>query len=174
MPHFAISVWMAKPSQQAANSGESMKIRYSLFVALIALQLAACATTPAPSASSATLQGDAAHPPQTQGWVDTKLYFGLGNADQPSQGISESAWRGFLDKEVTPRFPDGLSVIDVYGQWQGKQEAAPERVRTKLLVIDYPDSPDNRSKVEAIRAAWKQLTGDQSVLRVTQPADVSF
>jgi hypothetical protein len=41
-------------------------------------------------------------------------------------------------------------------------------------VIDYPDTADNRDKIEAIRAAWKQRTGDQSVLRVTQPADVSF
>lgn len=150
-----------------------MKIRHSLSIALIALQLAACATAPAPSAS-ATLQGDAAHPSQTQGWVDTKLYFGLGPADQPSQGISETAWRDFLDKEVTPRFPDGLSVLDVYGQWQGKQERKPERLHSKLLVIDYPDTPENRGKIEAIRAAWKQRTGDQSVLRVTQSADVSF
>ena len=43
-----------------------------------------------------------------------------------------------------------------------------------MLVIDYPDTAENRAKVEAIRAAWKQLTGDQSVLRVTQPAEVSF
>jgi hypothetical protein len=158
---------------RAINPGESMKIQHSLSAALLAVLLAACATTPAPSAS-ATLQGDAAHPGQTQGWVDTRLYFGLGQADQPGQGISESAWRDFLDKEVTPRFPDGLSVLDVYGQWQGKQETAPERLHSKLLVIDYPDTPENRSKIEAIRAAWKKRTGDQSVLRVTQPADVSF
>jgi len=150
-----------------------MKIHRSLLAAVLALQLAACATTPAPVASS-TLQGDAAHPAQTQGWVDTRLFFGLGPADHPEQGISEVQWRSFLDKEVTPRFPDGLTVIDVYGQWQGKQETAPERLHSKLLVIYYPDTPDNRGKVEAIRAAWKQRTGDQSVLRVTQPADVSF
>jgi hypothetical protein len=150
-----------------------MKIHRPLLAAVLALQLAACATAPSPSASS-TLQGDAAHPAQTQGWVDTKLYFGLGLADQPERGISEAQWRAFLDKEVTPRFPDGLTVIDVYGQWQGKQETTPERLHSKLLVIYYPDTPDNRGKVEAIRAAWKQRTGDQSVLRVTQPADVSF
>jgi len=75
---------------------------------------------------------------------------------------------------VTPRFPDGLSVIDVYGQWQGKDEKMPERIRTKMLVIDYPDTRENRDKIEAIRAAWKKLTGDESVMRVTEPADVSF
>jgi hypothetical protein len=150
-----------------------MKIVRSLLGAVLALQLAACVTTSAPSASS-TLQGDAAHPAQTQGWVDTRLYFGLGPADHPEQGISEAQWRAFLDKEVTPRFPDGLTVIDVYGQWQGKQETVPERLHSKLLVIYYPDTSGNRAKIEAIRGAWKQRTGDQSVLRVTQPADVSF
>ena len=121
-----------------------------------------------------TLSGDSAHPGRTQGWVDTKLYFGLGLADHPEQGISEARWRAFLDREVTPRFPDGLSVVDVYGQWQGKNEAAPERLRSKCLIIDYLDTQANRDKIEAIRAAWKRMTGDQSVLRVTQPADVSF
>jgi hypothetical protein len=43
-----------------------------------------------------------------------------------------------------------------------------------MLIIDYPDIPENRDKIEAIRAAWKQMTGDQSVLRVTEPVDVSF
>jgi len=124
--------------------------------------------------ASPTLHGDAAHPAKTQGWVDTQLYFGLGPADAPEKGISETAWRDFLDKEVTPRFPDGLSVLDVYGQWQGKNEKVPERIRSKMLVIDYPRTPQNTAKIEAIRAAWKQKTGDQSVLKVTQPADVSF
>ncbi|MGH9518326.1 MAG: DUF3574 domain-containing protein [Terriglobales bacterium] len=120
------------------------------------------------------LRGDAAHPGQTSGWVDTKLYFGLGPADHPDQGIGENEWHAFLDKEVTPRFPAGLSVVDVYGQWQGKNETRPERLRSKMLIIDYPDTAENRAKIDAIRSAWKKKTGDQSVMRVTEPADVSF
>jgi hypothetical protein len=132
------------------------------------------AKTGAAGRTAPTLQGDAAHPAHTSGWVDTKLYFGLGPADHPEQGVSEAQWRDFLDKEVTPRFPDGLSVVDVYGQWQGKGSATVERLRSKLLIIDYPDSAENRAKIDAIRSAWKQRTGDQSVLKVTAPADVSF
>ena len=128
-----------------------------------------------PAVSSApTLAGDPAHPGSTAGWVDTRLYFGLGLADDPKQGIDEAEWRAFLDREVTPRFSSGLSVLDVYGQWQGKNEHAPERLRSKMLIIDYSDTAENREKIEAIRAAWKQKTGDQSVMRVTEPADVSF
>ena len=126
------------------------------------------------SAPSPTLHGDAAHPAKTQGWVDTHLYFGLGPADAPERGVSEAAWRDFLDKEVTSRFPAGLSVVDVYGQWQGKEEKAPERIHSKMLIIDYPGTADNNRRIEAIRAAWKQKTGDQSVMKVTQPAEVSF
>lgn len=144
---------------------------------LLAAGLCGCAHphSPAPAATApATLTGDPAHPGQTSGWVDTKLYFGLGLADHPDTGVSEAQWRDFLDKEVSPRFPAGLSVLDVYGQWQGKNQTAPERLRSKMLVIDYPDTQENRDKIEAIRAAWKQRTGDQSVMRVTEPADVSF
>jgi len=124
--------------------------------------------------ASATLKGDAAHPAHARHWVDTRLYFGLGPADAPDKGVSEAAWREFLDKEVTPRFPAGLSVVDVYGQWQGKQEKSPERIRSKELIVDYPATAANAAKIEAIRAAWKQKTGDQSVMKVTQAADVSF
>jgi hypothetical protein len=106
--------------------------------------------------------------------VDTRLYFGLGPADAADKGVSEAAWRDFLDKEVTPRFPAGLSVMDVYGQWQGKDETAPERIRSKVLIIDYPATAANAAKIQAIRVAWKKKTGDQSVMKVTQAADVSF
>jgi hypothetical protein len=123
---------------------------------------------------SATLHGDAAHPARTQGWVDTKLYFGLGPADDASRGVSEAQWRSFLDKEVTSRFPAGLSVMDTYGQWLSKKTGGVERIRSKVLVIEYPATKENTARIEAIRAAWKKMTGDQSVLRVTQPADVSF
>jgi hypothetical protein len=127
-----------------------------------------------PATAPSTLTGDPAHPGLTKVWVDTKLYFGLGLADHPDNGVSEAQWRDFLDKEVSSRFPAGLSVLDVYGQWQGKNQTAPERLRSKMLIIDYPDTQENRDKIEAIRVAWKQRTGDQSVMRVTEPADVSF
>ena len=157
-------------------------LRTTLFAGLLAFSLAfslaGCAhqnrVAPTAPVTAPTLTGDNAHPGQTSGWVDTKLYFGLGPADSPEKGVSEAKWREFLDKEVTSRFPDGLSVVDVYGQWQGVRQTSPERLRSKMLIIDYPDTQQNRDKVDAIRTAWKKLTGDQSVLRVTQPVDVSF
>ncbi len=143
-------------------------------VLALALGLSYRSFSAAQTTASSTLHGDAAHPAKTQGWVDTQLYFGLGPADAPEKGVSEAAWREFLDKEVTPRFPAGLSVVDVYGQWQGKRETTPERIRSKMLIVDYPATAENDRRIEAIRAAWKQKTGDQSVMKVTQHADVSF
>jgi hypothetical protein len=152
-------------------------MRPTLLIALVAISLCGCgyrSPAPAPQPTAPTLSGDPAHPGQTSGWVDTNLYFGLGSADNPDKGVSEAQWRAFLDREVTPRFPDGFSVVDVYGQWQGVKQPAPERLRSKMLIVDYPDTQVNRDKIDAIRSAWKKMTGDQSVLRVTQPVDVSF
>ena len=135
------------------------------------------------AAQTSTLEGDAAHPAHAKGWVETRLYFGLGpiqpGSNQSQAGLTEARvtddeWLAFLDKEVTPRFPDGLSVIDCYGQWQGKQISVPARLRSKVLIIDYPDTPANRARIDAIRIAWKKRTGDQSVMTVTQPAKISF
>jgi hypothetical protein len=149
-----------------------MRVLASLFLAM-SLVAAGCATSPQHGTSTATLSGDAAHPDSTQGWVRTELYFGLGLAEG-RDGVDEATWRAFLDKEVTPRFPSGLTVVDAYGQWQGVGQTKPERLRSKIVVLLYADTPTQRESIDAIRSAWKARTGDQSVLRVTQPADVSF
>lgn len=140
---------------------------------LVALLLAV-SPLPAQTHTSATLHGDPLHPPHATRWVDTKLYFGLGPASDPSRGATEEQWQDFLDHEVTPRFPAGLSVLDVSGQWQGATQSAPKHERTKLLIVDYLNTRANNAKVEAIRLAWKRRTHAQSVLKVTQPAEVSF
>jgi hypothetical protein len=153
-----------------------MRSRVSLSGFLLLLVIGGCVhpNSSAPAAASPTLASDAALPEHPRGWVQTELYFGLGPADQPDKGVSEAGWKDFLDQEVTPRFPAGLSVLDVYGQWEGKRSSSPERLRSKLLIIDFPDTPENRGRIEAIRSAWKQRTGDQSVMRVTELVDVSF
>ncbi len=150
---------------------------------VVSLLLAGCAVTPVSSrgaaAATADLQGDALRPVQASGWVRSELYFGVGeesgSADRPQdEPISEERWRAFLDKEVTPRFPDGLTVFDAYGQWLFRGAPQPNRLRTKVLVILHEDSAQRRADIEAIRLAWKQATGHQSVLWSRQPVEVSF
>ena len=85
-------------------------------------------------AQSPTLHNDPAHPAHAAHWVTTQLYFGLGSAGKPSEGVTEAAWQDFLDTEVTPRFPAGLSVMEVYGQWQGLK--APNTISHSLQAPD--------------------------------------
>lgn len=116
-----------------------MRLHGPLTLILLSLTTIGCMHRPAqvPTVAPA-LAGDPLHPGHTSGWIDARLYFGLGPADHPSKGVTEAEWREFLDKQVTPRFPDGLSVADIYGQWQGKNERSPERLRSKMLIIDTP------------------------------------
>jgi hypothetical protein len=53
-----------------------MRTWLALPAALLAMALSGCAHQPVSTVATApTLAGDSAHPGQTQGWVDTKLYF---------------------------------------------------------------------------------------------------
>jgi len=153
----------------------------SLFLATALLAVSGCASVRNADASSATssLQGDALRPAQAAGWVRSELYFGVGEetgpADRPqAEPISEATWRAFLDKEVTARFPDGLTVFDAYGQWLFRGAGEPNRLKTKVLVVLHEDTPQRRADIEAIRLAWKQATGHQSVLWSRHAVDVSF
>ena len=137
-----------------------------LFCGLWCVPLSAQTTTVHARPSSASSGG--------RGWLETRLYFGLGPASSPEKGVSEAAWQAFLDAVVTPRFPAGLSVADVYGQWQGKTGNPIERLRSKVLILNYPANQANAARVEEIRTEWKRRTGDISVMRVTQPVDVQF
>ncbi|RPE76891.1 DUF3574 domain-containing protein [Vulcaniibacterium tengchongense] len=153
-------------------------MRTALLASALALLLSACATAPPASspaaAATSSLQGDAARPAQAQGWVRSELYFGVGTEGDAASAISEAQWRAFLDREVTPRFPDGLTVFDAYGQWLFRGRQGPERLNSKVLVILHEDTPQRRGDIEAIRLAWKRASGHQSVLWARQPADVSF
>lgn len=153
--------------------------RRSLLLASLLLALSACATAPTPTvqragAVTATMQGDATRPADARGWVRSELYFGVGTEGDAASAISEAQWRAFLDKEVTPRFPDGLTVFDAYGQWLFRGKDGPERLNSKVLVILHEDTPQRRADIEAIRLAWKQATKHQSVLWSRQAAEVSF
>ena len=145
-----------------------MWLRIALSASL--LSLVACASVPS---SSAAMQGDAARPAQAQDWVRSELYFGVGNEDG-TDAVGEAQWRAFLDREVTPRFPDGLTVLDGYGQWLFRDRDTLVRQRSKILVVLHERSPRRAADIEAIRRAWKQATKHQSVLWSQQAATVSF
>ena len=151
-------------------------------VLLTVLLLAACAGRP-PVVAGGHATGKDAEPAvataAAPGWVRSELYFGLGSEEGGSAGgratrIDEASWREFLDREVTPRFPDGLTVFDAYGQWRFRDGDAPERLRTRVLVILHEDSAPRLADIEAIRQAWLRATGHESVLWSRHRVEVSF
>src|SRR3712207_605684 len=67
--------------------------------------------------------------------------------------VSEAQWRGFLDAEVTPRFPDDFTVLDARGQW--REGDAIVREPSKVLVIALADDARDRRQLAAIAEAYK-------------------
>jgi len=146
------------------------RLRVLLCAVLAAFAMTGCATT---APATAAMHGDATRPAQSSDWIRSELYFAVGNEDG-SGVIDDARWRAFLDAEVTPRFPDGLTVLDGYGQWRFQQDGRLVRQRAKVLVVLHEDGAKRREDIEAIRLAWKRMTGHESVLWARSAVEVSF
>ena len=95
----------------------------------------------------------------TQSQVRTTLYFGM---SRPTGAVSELEWQLFLRDEVTPRFPDGLTVWDAQGQWKGKRGI--EQERSKVLLLVHPDAASARASVLALIEQYRKKFDQESVL----------
>jgi Protein of unknown function (DUF3574) len=91
-----------------------------------------------------------------------ELYFGRNVGEV--LGVSEEAWSKFLDEEITPRFPDGLTVITIDGQWQDKGSGRIVREPGKLLSLIVEPNAAAMAKVSEIIAFYKVRHKQQSVL----------
>jgi Protein of unknown function (DUF3574) len=100
-----------------------------------------------------------------------RLYCGL---SIPGGGeVTEEEWRAFVRDEVTPRFPDGLTLWRAEGQWRERDGAI---VREPVLVIEIVHRPDLRidEEIFEIAEAYKTRFKQEAVLRVTMPARMEF
>jgi hypothetical protein len=100
----------------------------------------------------------------------------FGRSTGGGQGeVTEAEWVRFLAEEVTPRFPDGLSVLDAAGQWRGR-DGALLRERSKKLEILLPgtDASTARARMLPVEAAWKARFSQQSVLTAYSARCISF
>lgn len=100
-----------------------------------------------------------------------ELLFGMGR--KGGGEIGEEEWRAFLEREVTPRFPDGLTVLNGYGQWRNTSGVLAKETSRVLLIWAKP-APANSRSLEEIRAAWKSRFQQESVLRADGTSCVSF
>jgi hypothetical protein len=89
-------------------------------------------------------------------------------------GVTEARWARFLDREVTPRFPDGLSVFDVKGQWRDPKRNIIIREPSKVLMIVLPGHDDDAPRLQAVIDAYKARFKQQSVGLIIREACVAF
>jgi hypothetical protein len=146
-----------------------MRIALALTGVLAAAALAGCATTThqPPQVSAAPHACPAGQSRATT----AELVFGR-NIGQ-SLGVTDADWRKFLDEDVTPRFPEGFSVMDVQGQWRASNGVLiHEPSKVVYLILD--GGPDDPAKIANIRDAYKRRFKQEAVLLVTKQACVSF
>ena len=104
-------------------------------------------------------------------YTKQELYFGLSKPG--GKTISELEWQLFLNRVVTPRFREGLTVIDAYGQYLNSSGKL-SREKTKILILIYENSRTKNQMIEEVIASYKQKFQQESVLRVTTTVKGSF
>ena len=100
-----------------------------------------------------------------------RMFFGR---SRPGGGtVSDEEWSDFLAAEVTPRFPDGLTVLDGAGQWRDGSGAI-GREGAKLLIVLAEPGADAVRRTEEIAEAYKRAFDQQSVLRAIETVCAAF
>lgn len=103
-------------------------------------------------------------PKLSASFARTELFFGSAKPD--GGAVTEAEWRAFLDEEITPRFPDGLTVLAGIGQFR-ETDGRITQETARVLILLYPRqaSAASSEKIEAIRRKFKQRFQQSSVLR---------
>ena len=92
--------------------------------------------------------------------LDIEFLLGRGTA-------SQARWARFLAREVTPRFPDGLTLFKGHGQFTGENGVlVKEDPFVLILLHPYDRFKENDKKIEDIRRLYKSRFRQESVLRV--------
>jgi hypothetical protein len=98
-------------------------------------------------------------------FVRTELYFGSLKPDKSH--VTEEEFQLFLDKRITPLFPEGLTLITGLGQFRNASgKTIQEHARLLILLYPVEDRQDKNDKIETIRERYKKRFEQESVLRV--------
>lgn len=81
-------------------------------------------------------------------WYRLHMGTGVGN-----KAVSTDLIRSFIDGEITPRFPEGLTITEARGQWKS-DEYGVIRERTILVDLQCPVTEECAAKVDAIAKAY--------------------
>lgn len=109
--------------------------------------------------------------PMAKPAVRTELFFGLRKPNGTE--VNHAEFQQFLDREVTPRFPDGFTLLSGQGQFKNASGVILKE-QTKLLILLYPIAATSSQQIEQIRNAYITAFQQQSVLRADELACSSF
>lgn len=110
----------------------------------------------------------------SEAWIRSELYFGTTKPD--GDELTDEEWQQFLDDEITPRFPAGLTVLNGYGQFLNSSGVIAQE-GSIVLILFYPTDviEESSENIEEIRDAYEVAFDQESVLRVdSAPVCVSF
>lgn len=99
-----------------------------------------------------------------------ELFFGRTIGDR--FGVTDRLWQIYVDRELTPRFPEGFTVIDGRGQW--REDDAVMREASKIVIMVMPDSADARTRIATAMNAYIKQFRQKSVGLVTQTVCAAF
>jgi len=88
--------------------------------------------------------------------------------------VTQKEWNAFLKRTVTPRFPDGFTVYDAYGQWRDSETHHVTREKSKVIVIATADTAPVRANITDVSDAYRKLFHQQSVAIVTNSGCSAF
>lgn len=126
------------------------------------------------SASASSASAPASAVSRGKPYVETRLFFGT---QRPDGGppVTDEQFMAFVDEEVTPSFPSGLTIQDGRGQWQDRNGTI-ERERSYELILLYPVSEARvqDARIERIRDTYERRYAQESVARADETTRVDF
>jgi hypothetical protein len=103
----------------------------------------------------------------------TKYELFLGQNIGTTGRVSDEEWRRFLNDEVTPRYPDGFTVLDAAGQWRDPMGNVIQEASRNLVVIVRNPAAE-LPKITAIRDTYKTRFRQDAVLFVQSQICAGF
>ena len=121
----------------------------------------------------AACAGPAPCPPGTEPATRAELLLGRNRDGVPA--VPDAAWAAFLDAEVTPRFPDGFTVLDAAGQWRDRHGVV-EREASRVLLVLLPGTgmAAAATRLEPVAEAYRRRFGQDAVGRTVQASCAGF
>ncbi|MEU2834178.1 DUF3574 domain-containing protein [Streptomyces lavendulae] len=122
-----------------------------------------------PALLGTTLHGHVGEP-----YRETRLSFGT---ERPGgrEPVTRDEFTRFLDREVTPAFPEGLTLRDGQGRRRGPAGATVRETSYEVVLL-YPEkeADERGTRVERIRRTYRERIGPSSVGRSDDKVEAGF